>query len=76
MDYQQLENRDYTFCTAVYRNPLRWREFLVGATSKTERIQRAQAYATAHWGVPDAIDTYPRNYIKQARALFAQGKHD
>jgi hypothetical protein len=76
MTSQQLEARDYSLCTALYRTPLRWHEFLVGTAVKAERESRARAYALAHWGEPAGIDIYPRNYIKQARTLFAVGKHD
>ena len=76
MTGDMLESRDYTFCSAVYSNPLRWHQFLIGTPSKPEATKRARAFAVARWGEPERIHVYPRNYIRQARSLFAAGMHD
>jgi hypothetical protein len=76
MEASQLDTRDYTFCQVFYADPWACRTFLVGATGKQERTSAAQAFAEARWGTPVKVHTYPRNYIKDARALFAKGLHD
>ena len=76
MEASQLDTRDYTFCQVFYTDPWAYRTFLVGATSKEERTSAALAFAESRWGTPAKVNTYPRNYIKDARALFARGMHD
>ncbi len=76
MNASQLETRDYTYCQAFYSDPWAARVFLVGATGKQERTEAAQAFAESRWGTPSKVNTYPRNYIREARALFARGLHD
>jgi hypothetical protein len=76
MTEDQLEARAYTFCVATYNDPLTWRQFLIGTPSRREAASRAQAFAEARWGKPDSLTCYPRNYIREARSLFALGLHD
>jgi hypothetical protein len=76
MHASQLESRDYALCQAFYSDPFACRKFVVGSAAKDERTRRARAFAEAHWGKPVKVLTYPRNYIKDARALFAAGMHD
>jgi hypothetical protein len=76
MTEDALEARDYTFCVATYTDPLTWRRFLVGTPSRPAARERAMAFAVARWGEPESISCYPRNYIREARALFAAGMHD
>lgn len=71
-----VEARNYTYCSATYESPLTFRKFLVFTPSKPEAQRRALAYARARWGEPKLIHVYPRNYLKQARALLAAGDHD
>lgn len=71
-----IEARDYTYCTAYYSDPFTVRRFLVMTPSGPEARHRAEAYARARWGEPSNVHVYPRNYVKQARALFAGGAHD
>ena len=72
----QIEARDYTFCQVFYADPHICRAFLVGATGKAERTRAAEVFAEARWGRPYRVLTYPRNYVKDARRLFAAGLHD
>jgi hypothetical protein len=76
MTAQQIEDRDFTYCQAFYEGRLGVPEFIVGTASRPEARERAQAFATARWGVPDRIDIYPRTYVRQARVKFARGLHD
>ncbi len=76
MTPEQIEARDYTYCSATYGNPLTFRKFLVGSPLSAEAKVRALAYATKQWGEPVKINLYPRNYVAKARALFADGMHD
>ena len=76
MNASQLEARDYTYCQAFYSDPWASRAFLVGATGKQERTGAALAFAESRWGTLAKVHTYPRNYIKDARGLFARGLHD
>jgi len=84
---EQIEHRDFSYCSAFYLVPdpdPRWvrglrpvhHKFIVGTPYKAEAIERARTFATARWGKPEDIDIYPRNYIREARELFAQGMHD
>jgi hypothetical protein len=73
---EQVEARDFTFCTAVYGNPLRFERFIVGTGLKSEAEPRARAFATEQWGEPEKLWLYPRTYIKDARRLLAEGRHD
>jgi hypothetical protein len=76
MNASQLEARDYSFCQVFYRDPYACRTFVVGVVGKAERTEAAKAFALARWGEPCRVLTYPRNYIKDARRLFAAGLHD
>jgi hypothetical protein len=72
----RVEAREFTYCTASYRQPeLRWEHFLVWTTSKPEARNRARAYATDRWGPPHELHVYPRNYIREARELVAEGRY-
>lgn len=73
----RVEAREFTYCTATYTAPeLRWERFLVWTTSKSEARNWARAYATDRWGTPHELHVYPRNYIREARALAAQGRYE
>ena len=78
MTAQQIESRDFTYCTVVYSDrQFGFYGFVVGTPFRPEARERAKAYATAKWGhAPDKIDLYPRTYISDARRRFAQGLHD
>ena len=75
MTEDQLEARAYTFCSATYRKPLTWHQFLIGTPSRREAASRAQAFAEARSGKPDSLTCYPRNYIREAHSCCA-GMHD
>jgi hypothetical protein len=71
-----LETRDFTYVQAFF-TPHRVEYWLVMTPSKPEAKKRAEAYAKAHFDpLPTRILLYPRNYVREARALFAEGKHD
>jgi hypothetical protein len=87
MTAEQVERRDFSYCSAYYLDPdpdPRWvrglrprhERFLVGTPYTAEAKQRALAFATTRWGPPEEVNVYPRNYIRDARVLFAQGLHD
>ena len=75
----EIEARNYTYCQAFYTNPWNVRRFLVMTPAKAEASKRAKAFAAGHaeaWGEPTKILLYPRNYIKNARQMYADGLHD
>jgi hypothetical protein len=73
----EIEARNYTYCSATYHAPeLTFRKFLVMTPYVTEAQERAHAYARQHWGEPDNIHYYPRNYVRKARDLYLLGLHD
>ncbi len=74
MTSADIEAREYTYCSATYHDPLRWEKFLVPAVKVAEARRQAEAYALAQWGEPSQIHLYPRNYVKNARALYASGR--
>ncbi|MGE0544600.1 MAG: hypothetical protein AB7R89_30950 [Dehalococcoidia bacterium] len=81
MTDRDVTGRNYTYCTAFYDAPetaarFRVESFLVGTPSKPEALRRAAAYARRQWGEPAELHVYPRNYIREARTLFAQGRYD
>lgn len=76
MTPEQIERRDYSFCVATYKDPLRWERFLVAATSARQAAADARAYATGRWGEPADVKVYPRNYVREARQLFAEGRYE
>lgn len=70
---------DFTYCVAWWEGLGRSFTFLVMTASKPAARARALAYALAQrpdWGEPRRIDLYPRNYVREARKLYAAGKHD
>ncbi len=75
MTAADIEARNFTYCSAVYHEPLRFEKFLVptGLVKKARPI--ALRYATAAWGEPVKLYLYPRTYVKEARALFAEGRY-
>ena len=78
MSPEDLKTRNYTFCDAHYfgDSDSQFHQFLVGTPNKVEAKAAAEKYARDHWGEPYTVALYPRNYIREARALFAQGLHD
>lgn len=76
MTPEQISRRDYSFCSATYQDPLRWEHFLVGATSARQAVEAARVYASARWGEPADVKVYPRNYIREARRLLAEGRYE
>ena len=75
----EIEARNYTYCQAFYTNPWNCRGFLVMTPAKAEAAKRAATFAARRaeaWGEPAKILLYPRNYVKQARGLYAAGLHD
>ena len=69
---------DFTYCVARWA-PLQSFTFLVMTASKPEAQQRARAYAMDQrpkLGEPREIEMYPRNYLREARKLYAAGRHD
>ena len=75
MTIQDIEQKNYTYCSAVYEKPeLRFEKFLVPSPFSKEAYAQAMNYATAQWGEPSKIHIYPRNYVKKARDLFAAGR--
>ena len=73
---EQVEAREYSYCSATYRDPLRWQKFLVWTPHRKDAVLRATRYARQTWGQPDEIRVYPRNYVRQARQLLAVGRHE
>jgi hypothetical protein len=81
MNEQDIEARNYSFCQAFYDDATvsggyREETFLVGTPAKPEARERAAIYAVARWGEPRELHIYPRDYVAQARALFAQGRYE
>jgi hypothetical protein len=75
----EIEARNYTYCQAFYTNPWNVRGFLVMTPARAAAAKRAKVFAAGHaeaWGEPTKILLYPRNYVKQARGLYAAGLHD
>ena len=69
---------DFTYCVAWWP-AARSFTFLVMTASKPQARRRAYCYAMAQrpeWGEPCEIDLYPRRYVREARQLYAAGKHD
>lgn len=75
LDTGPVERRDFTYCSAYYGG-LGVHDYLVMTPSRPAARERARAYAVARWGEPRKIDLYPRRYVREARALYAAGKHD
>jgi hypothetical protein len=76
MTAEQIEARNFTYCSAFYPEQLSHGHFIVGTASRKEALQRAHAFAEATWGEPKHINVYPRTYVKEARSLYARGLHD
>ncbi len=75
MTAEDIEARNYVYCSATYSDPLRWEKFLAPhPTNRNAALIAATDYATAQWGEPVTIRLYPRNYVKEARRLFAAGR--
>ena len=73
----RIEARDFTFCQAFFSNPYGVRTFVVMTPSKTQARRRAAVYAGRRFEQePTKILLYPRTYVKDARELYAAGKHD
>ena len=72
----EIEARNFTYCSAWYPANLTHHDFVVMTPSRPEAQARAQAYAVARWGQPEHVNVYPRKYVKDARRLFAAGRHD
>ena len=70
-----IERREFTYCSAHFAG-LEMHHFLVMTPSLPEARERARAYTAARWGEPRIMHLYPRKYVKEARALYAAGKHD
>lgn len=81
-DTDRIERRDFTYVQVIYRDPHEAHRFLVGTPSAPEARTRADAYIARERGrsLPARehakIYFYPRNYVREARALEAQGKAD
>ena len=75
MTTQQIEERNFTYCSAYYGGCV-FHKFLVGTPSRPEARRQAAAYAESMWGIPELIHVYPRKYIKEARVLLAAGRHN
>jgi len=73
---QQIEDRDFSFAQAFYRDPHQCRVFIVGTPHKQAAKARALHFATQHWGEPYKIIVYPRTYVRDARKLLAAGQAD
>jgi hypothetical protein len=77
MTPEQIETRDFSYVSAQYFRPAyACHHFVVGTPDRGQATERAYAYARANWGEPDNLFVYPRNYVRKARALYAQGLHD
>lgn len=72
-----IEERYFTLCQAFFSDPWGVEKFLVLTPSKVEAKARAARYSVKHFDrVPTKILVYPRTYVKEARTLYAAGKHD
>ena len=70
-----IERREFTYCTAYFAG-LESHYFLVMTPSLPQARERARAYVMARWGEPRIMHLYPRKYVREARELYAAGKHD
>lgn len=74
---EAIEARDFTFCQAFFSEPWDCRTFVVMTPARPEARKRADAYAAQRYErTPAKINLYPRTYVKDARKLYAAGKHD
>ena len=83
MNIEDIKTRNFTFVTAVYNykeetklfnGELTHLSFIVGTPFVKEAKERAYQFATEKWGQrPEIVHLYPRNYVREARSLFAQG---
>ena len=73
---EQIEAREFTWCSAFYPAILDHRRFVVMTPDKREAQERAVTYATVQWGEPASVNVYPRTYVRKARAAYAAGLHD
>ena len=73
---EQIEARQFTWCSAFYPAILEHRRFVVMTPDRKAAHQRAVAFATEHWGEPQHVNVYPRTYVRKAREAFALGLHD
>lgn len=72
----QIDRRDFTYCTAIWHDPYRWEEFVVGTPVLADARPRALAYATGQGAEPDVLMLDAANKVVQARKAFADGRHD
>jgi hypothetical protein len=72
----EIEARNFTFCSAWYPAALTHHDYIVMTPARREAQERAMAYAVERWGQPEHVNVYPRKYVKDARRLFALGRHD
>lgn len=78
-----IEAREYTLCDAMYDDApgtpgkgLRWEQFLIpGWRDRADLLARARHYATSRWGEPKDVYVFPRNYVRDARRLYAEGRY-
>jgi hypothetical protein len=73
---REIEARNFTYCSAWYPAKLTHHDFIVMTPSRPAARKRALAYAVERWGQPADMSVYPRKYVKDARRLFALGRHD
>ncbi len=76
MTAEQIERRDFTYCLAIWHEPVRSESFVIGTPVLADAKPRALAYATERWGEPDQLDLTAASRIVQARKLYAEGRHD
>ena len=72
----QIEARNFTWCSAFYPALLTHRHFVVMTPVRRDAEQRAWTYAREHFGEPKLINVYLRTYVRDARAAFRDGRHD
>ena len=73
---QQVEAREFTYCSAFYPALLEHRHFIVMTPDRREAQERAEAFAAQQWGRPEHVNVYPRTYVRKARVAFLAGLHD
>ena len=70
---EALDARHFSFASAIYRDPVRCHRFVVLTPWQTAARLAALRYCRRHWGEPAELHTYPRTYVRDARALVAAG---
>lgn len=56
----QIERRDYTWCTAIWHDPYRWENFVIGTPVLADAKPRALEFAAGRWGEPDQLRGFRR----------------